>query len=128
LDNSEETVLNLSVAVAGRIVSTVLASDPQSWMELVKNAIHEVRDQETIKIMVSPSRYAETVDNRDALQSVSREARIQIFPDDSLEENGCFIETPYGRIDASVNQQLTVIKQALKEILEAGSDGNRGTS
>ncbi|MGV3489420.1 MAG: flagellar assembly protein FliH [Tuberibacillus sp.] len=127
LEKSEEVVLKLATAIAGRIVSIVLEQNPHAWVELVKSAIQEVRDQETIKIIVAPTRYSQMTDNRDVLQSVSHDARIQIFPDDALKENDCFIETPYGRIDASVDQQLSVIKQTLKEFLEAGSDGNRST-
>ena len=124
LQKQEEDILNLAVAVAGRIVSDVLDKDPESWVHLIRNAIKEVRDQDAIKIIVSPSRYSEVVENRDVLQSVSRDARIQIFPDESLEENGCFIETAYGRIDASVDRQLSIIKQTLAQYLEAPFDGN----
>jgi flagellar assembly protein FliH len=127
LEKAEADILNLSIAIAGKIVSEVLDNDPGTWMTLVKNAIKEVRDQETIKIMVAPSRYTEVVEGKEDIQTVSRDARLQIFPDESLGENDCFIETPYGRIDASVDQQFLVIKKALKELLEAGGDEGKGT-
>jgi flagellar assembly protein FliH len=124
LDESERVLLDLAIAISGRIVTQVLASDPEAWIDLVKRAIRDVKDQTVIQVHVSPVRYEATLAFSETLQAASHDARIQIFPDESLRENDCYIETPYGRVDASVDRQLSIIKQKLKEFLEADLNGN----
>lgn len=128
IEQSEGVILNLSIAIAGRIISEVLEKEPSSWTHLIQQAIKEVRDQEMIKIMVAPDRFTQVLKDKEALQAVAHNAVLQIFPDESLGENACYIETPYGRIDASVDQQLRVIKQKLKALLEAEVDGSKGAN
>ena len=122
LARAEADILHLSVAIAGKIVDQALAEKPERWTELVANAVREARDQDPIQIIVPTRWYERTVQARNELQKIVRDARLAIYVDESLAANDCYIETPYGRIVASVDSQLKIIKQKLLESLEESGD------
>lgn len=78
-----------------------------------------MREQSEVKVYVHPFYYEMLVQQKDELRAVfNQPTDIFIYPDEQLTENGCVIETPFGRIDASVDTQLQQIKQQLLERLE----------
>jgi type III secretion protein L len=44
--------------------------------------------------------------------------RVRIIPDDGVRPNGCLVETELGVIDARVEQQLAVLRGALRNTLD----------
>lgn len=48
--------------------------------------------------------------------SLGLEAKIYIIPDESIMEGGCILTTTNGVIDATIESQLAVISEVLKEI------------
>ncbi|RYM07184.1 flagellar assembly protein FliH [Sporolactobacillus sp. THM7-7] len=117
LKQAEPDILNLSIHIAEKIIGRSLTNDEDMWLSLVKKAVKEAKDQETIKITVSPYRF-ETLNRRRALlESAAQDAKIIIYADGDLSENDCMIETAFGRIEASVDAQLSVIKEKLIALL-----------
>lgn len=118
LESAEKDILELALAVAEKIIGQALEEKPDRWISLVQTAIKEVQGQSPIKIIVPPDWYEQTVQAKDLLQTVTQAARLAIFPDEKLAKDACLIETPIGRIEASIDSQLKVIKQKLSELLE----------
>ena len=50
------------------------------------------------------------------LNNAGLEAKVMVVPDDSIMEGGCLVETTNGVIDATIETQLSVISEALKEV------------
>ena len=48
--------------------------------------------------------------------TVGLDAKVLIVPDESIMEGGCMVTTTNGVIDATIETQLAVISEALKEI------------
>ncbi|WP_238537563.1 flagellar assembly protein FliH [Sporolactobacillus vineae] len=115
---AEPDILKLSMAVAEKILSVSIASDEDKWFSLVAKAVREVKDQKTVKIIVPPDHFATLDIHKEELDALVRNAGICIYADGDLQDHACIIETEFGRIDAGIDSQLTVIKQKLREIME----------
>lgn len=118
LRQAEPDILKLSMAVAEKIIGTSVALDEDKWFSLVTKAVREVRDQKTIKIMVSPVHFESVNRHRRLLDGLVHDAKVYIYADGDLPENGCTIETAFGKINAGVDSQLTVIREKLTELME----------
>jgi flagellar assembly protein FliH len=116
IEAAKETIFLIGLKVAERIIGEKLAENNEYFLSLVKRAIKEVREQSEVKIYVHPFYYETLVQQKDELKAVfNQEVDLFIYPDEQLEEKGCMIETPFGRIDASVDTQLQQIKEKLLE-------------
>lgn len=119
LDESEPAIVQLAIKVAEKIISNTLDTNQDEWLSIVKDVINEVREQEQVKIYVHPNWYEFTLSHKEELRlQLPNCDHLYIYPDVHLEEHGCLIETPYGKIDASVDSQLTEMKDALLEKLK----------
>ncbi len=120
LEKAEPVILELALAIAKRIVHHEL-QDEDKWMQLVKEAVQEVKEQKEVAIYVAPTQYPLLKNRQQEMESILPYAKeLIILPDAELTDNACFIETPYGRIDASVDSQLEELKRQLHERLKEG--------
>lgn len=120
LQSAESTILELAVEVAGKIINSKISEEQQNFIPLVQNALKEVRKQKEIQLHVNPIHYEMIIgEKEELLQLFPIKPSLFIFPDETMEENGCIIETATGRLDASVDTQLLMIKNKLLEILES---------
>ncbi|MGX1900342.1 flagellar assembly protein FliH [Thermolongibacillus altinsuensis] len=119
LQSADETILLVALKVAERIIGERLNENKEHFLSLVKQVIKEVREHEEVKIYVHPSYYDLLIRQKDELKALfSQEAHLFIYPDQDLPETGCVVESPFGRIDASVDTQLEQLKAQLLERIE----------
>ncbi|MGP4080230.1 flagellar assembly protein FliH [Pseudalkalibacillus sp. R45] len=110
---SEPEILRLSVEIAGKILADKLESD-ENWTRFIQETLKQVKGEEDIKLFVSPKYYELTSTFTKEL-SVQLNSEIVVFPEESIKDHTCLIETKYGRIDASIDSQLEEIKKKLLE-------------
>lgn len=123
LEEAEPIIVDLAVKVAEKIVASTLEVDRGYWLSLVRSVVNEVRELTLVKLYVHPNWFEYTLAHKEELKLLLPNAdSFYIYPDAHLEENGCQIETPFGKIDASVDSQLTEIKFALHDKLKGLSD------
>jgi len=116
IDKSEETVLTLSLKVAEKILCTSLNENEERFLPLVKRAIDEVKNYKEVQIYVNPSRYALLVKKKEELLPHFQDGQLYIYPDETLSETSCIIETDGLRMDVGFDTQLQEIKKKLFEI------------
>lgn len=126
LEESESVIIELAMKVARKIISQTISSDQQAILSIVKDVLHVVREHEMIKLYVHPTWYETVLTYKNELQLLlQNNEELYIYPDDKLDEDGCMIETSFGKVDASVDSQLSEIKYALLEKLkEHGDEGS----
>ncbi|WP_158737691.1 flagellar assembly protein FliH [Alteribacillus sp. YIM 98480] len=121
LEKAEPVILDLALAVANRVIYKSLEDEDGTWLEIVKNAVQEVKDHEDIAIYVPISRYEETKQQRQEIENVLTYSKeLLLLPDGHLSEDQCIIETSYGRVDASLDSQLDELKNKLQDMLKEG--------
>lgn len=114
--NSEPFLIELSCAIAGKIVGRKLEETPDWAVDMVKSALQRSTGKESILLCVAPSQFSYLQSVRDELEAViDAQAELVIMPDHAIEDRGCVIKTAFGTVDARVETQLTEIKEALLE-------------
>lgn len=122
LAQAEPAILELAMKVAEKIIGASLRENEDEWLSLVKSALKDVRDQRTIKITVPPAWFGVLSDHYPELAAFVQDAKLLLYADADMDDNDCTIETPFGKIDASVDSQLAVIKARLSELMEEQAD------
>lgn len=128
IDSAEPVMIDLAVALTKRIIGKHLEDNPDTWSSLLKQVMLEVREHEHVKIYVHPDWYMQTTQQKEELeQLLSHTEKLYIYPDAGLMENGCVVETQYGRIDATLDRQLQELKTLLIEKWKEGPNERSGT-
>ncbi|MEH7382522.1 flagellar assembly protein FliH [Bacillus sp. JJ1533] len=118
LDSSEEVILSLAMTVAEKIIGIQLTKQPEDFIYLVKKALKEVKEHSGITIQVNPGFYPFVIEQKEELSSIlNRETNLFIYPNEDLGETDCVIESSFGKINASVDTQLSEIKEKLLSLL-----------
>lgn len=118
VQKSDETILELAIHVAEKILQQQLASEPKSFLPIVLEAIESIKDQSEVVIYLHPANYDAVIEQKDELvQSLDGDTKLSIFIDHKLAENQCIIEHPFGQIDASIDTQLHQLRKALQDAM-----------
>lgn len=111
---AEPFLIELSVAIAGKIVDRELEQNSEWVIDLIRKSLARRREQGVITLCVAPDQFAFVLAARDELEmAVDSQAELQIVPDPTVTDRGCVIRTSFGSIDARIDTQLEEIKQAL---------------
>jgi len=116
IESSDQTILLIAMKAAEKILNIEIENNPNVIANVVKQVLKEARDYREIQITVHPSDYAYMVSQKDDLLSIfPKETELYIYPDDQVKPTTCIIETEGGRIDASIDSQLAMLKEKLLE-------------
>jgi flagellar assembly protein FliH len=112
---SEEELVELSVAIAKRILHRELTLDPETVRGLVKVAFDRVGAREIKRVRAHPA-------HGSLLQSLVEKAcpdrRVEVVADPAMGSGDIVFETERGDLDASVDSQLEEIRRGLADRLE----------
>ncbi|MBT2598710.1 MULTISPECIES: flagellar assembly protein FliH [Oceanobacillus] len=118
LDKSTETILGLSVLVAERIIENQLTEHPSQFLNIVKAAVHDIKGQPKVSIILHPTNYELVSTHKTELQRIiGKDSKLAIYVNEDLKETDCLIEHPFGQIEANIDSQLTKIREALMDFL-----------
>ncbi|WP_164668995.1 flagellar assembly protein FliH [Virgibacillus doumboii] len=116
IEQSEETILELAVHVAEKIIKKDLSSNPETFITIVNTAVREVKNQPKVSIFVHPDHYNLVMQQKEEISRLAgKETNLSIYVNEDLEEDSCFIEHPFGRIDCSIDTQLEELRKVLLE-------------
>lgn len=111
--DAEMELVNLSLAIARRILHRELHVDPEAMHGLVHAALQKMQAREIYRVRVSAAG-AEGV--RSALERMGAGA-IEIVVDSSLKSGDLVMETAIGELDASIDTQLQEIQRGFADRL-----------
>lgn len=118
IEKAEPVIIDLAMAVCQKIIGNVIDENDEAWNIVVKKVIEEVREHDDVKLYVHPNYYERTLAQKDELLSILNQSQeLYIYPSATQDEHTCIIETPFGRIDATISSQLEEVKQQLHEKL-----------
>ncbi len=111
-------ILEISVDIAQKIIKKEITQNPEIIMDNIMEILKGLSKEETkITIKANPSQTALLKQEvPKMLENVGLEAKIFIVPDEEVYEGGCVVTTTNGVIDATIETQLAVISEALKEV------------
>lgn len=113
-NDAEGEMVNLSLAIARRILHREISVDPEALHGLVHTAVQKLQNREISKISIYPAG-ADAV--RSALERIGAAPAIQVVPDATLKNGSIIFETSFGDLDASVDSQLQEIGRGFADRL-----------
>jgi flagellar assembly protein FliH len=114
--NCEREAVELSLAIARKIVCQEVATDKNIVVNVVKEALGKVVDHKEVKIRLSPADMLFINDIKSKIQGLTETFEKVLFEgDESIMSGGCKIDTTFGDIDARIDRQL----QAVEEVFNA---------
>lgn len=119
LKQHEREILDLIFAVAEKIVHHEVRSDETVIKNAILNALELAVEKNKIIFNVNPEDYDYVEKIRPEIVNQNKELKsIVITSDPAVTRGGCFLETPYGNIDATIESKLEKIVQCLQESVE----------
>ena len=111
-------ILEISVDIAKKIVKKEIEQNPEFVLETIMDVLKTISKEESrISIKLNPSQVSllkETLP--EMTNKIGVDAKIIVIPDDSVDIGGCIVYTTNGVVDATIQTQLEIIKEALKGI------------
>lgn len=112
---SEEELVELSVAIAKRVLHRELTLDPEAVRALVKVAFERVGARELLRVRVHPA-HGELV--KSMVEKACPNRSVDVVADSAMGPGDVVFETERGDLDASVDSQLEEIRRGLADRLE----------
>lgn len=111
LQNAEEQILQLALAIAEKVLHLEVTTNPEVIQSVLKEAIKKIVDRENMKIRVHPQDFHYMMEIKaDFLQNFDGIKNIVFEEDESIRRGGAIIETLFGEVDARLDQQYNEIK------------------
>jgi len=111
---SEQSLSELSVSIATRVLGKELTVAPDTITELVRDAVRAVANADKIRIRVNPLDANILAANKQLVLSSNTTVRgVEIVEDPSI-NGGAKIESDAGAIDATIQTQLELAFESLR--------------
>lgn len=107
----ERQLVNLSLAVARKILQRELTLDPNIVTAVVKSCLAELENVEIYRVRVHPQDAPALV----ACFAQHRRANVEVIPDPLITRGGAVFETAQGQLDARLETQLEEIARGLAD-------------
>lgn len=115
----EKGILDLIFAIAEKIVHRKIESDEGIVKDIVLKAFELASEKSKIMLRVNPEDFDYIERLKPEFFSKFKELKsIMVTSDPSITRGGCFLETPYGDLDATVETQLEKIYQSLEGVFK----------
>lgn len=115
INSTEDDIIELSTAIAKKIINNEISTNKESIISLVKEAIKKLEDKEKITIYTHPSDLDLIKSHREEFKElVDTIDSFHILPDELLEPGECRLESKSEIIDTDINYQLGEIKKKLR--------------
>ncbi len=111
-------ILEISVEIAQKIIKKELQQDPNVILDNILALLKTLSKEETkITLRVNPAQVSLLKSEVPSLlNEAGLDAKVLVVPDETIMEGGCVVTTTNGVIDATIETQLAVISEALREI------------
>ncbi len=111
-------LLEICVDIAQKIVKTEITQNPQVVLDKIVEILKTLSKEEPkVTVRVNPMQVSIAKQAiPQMLEMAGLETKLVVLPDETVTEGGCVVNTNNGVIDATIESQLAIVKEALKEI------------
>lgn len=124
---NETHLIKLIYYIASKIALKEIAENPELVMPLIRQSIESAQSEEKVTVRLSPSDYVFVEENR---ERVGREMeilkKVKLDQGENVRSGGCVVETNYGVVDATIEQRLNRMWEALVEKAPRSKDVAEG--
>lgn len=123
---SEGELLKLSLEIARHILRSEVKTDPAVITRALRAAVEHLADRSRIRILVHPDDMAELHKTLTETAESCRMEQWELVEDRSIERGGCFLESGFGRVNATIDEQLQAVAEELQQEFAARPEGDGG--
>ena len=111
-------IMNISLDIAKKIIKKEAEQDPLIILDNITEVLKKLsKDESKITLKVNPVQVSVVKSEiPELISNAGLDAKILIVPDEGIMEGGCIVTTTNGVIDATIETQISVISEALKEL------------
>ena len=109
-------LVQLSVAIAARILHREITIDPDAVQGLIKAAFDKVQARESVRVFLHPAHEAAV---RRYVELAGTASKVEIVSDTALNRGDIRLETSQGQLDASIDTQLREVERGLADRIGA---------
>lgn len=117
LNSMEKEMLELSVAIAEKIIDREISENPLAFSSVIAKALKKAAGAERVSVYISPNQY----DRYESIDELKHELKkrvniiksFDIVKEELSDSLDCMVVTEFEEIDAGVKTQVKQIKQAL---------------
>ena len=119
---SEEELLKLSLLIAKKIIGEEVRTNNAVIGNIIRSAMDLVVDKRQMKIIINPDDIEEVKRILPDLSKLTKGGRFQVIEDKSKERGGCILETGFGKINATIEDQLETLEEELDKLFNSGRE------
>jgi flagellar assembly protein FliH len=116
----ELDLLKLSILAAKTIIRQEVRTQPGIIGNTIRAALEYLVDKSMICIRISSEDIDEVRRILPDLSSLTRGGKFQLMEDNAIEAGGCIIETGFGRINATIEDQLDMLETIIQQEFDTG--------
>ncbi|MGE6631400.1 flagellar assembly protein FliH [Bacillus sp. NPDC077027] len=120
IESSDEEIVELAFELAKR-VWYAKEDCKEDFFSLVKQVIAEVKEYDDISVYVDPDHYEHVMNHKEELiRILQRDTHLSIYTDEKAPKGTCYVETSFGKVEASVDTQMNQLKEKLLNVINSG--------
>lgn len=111
-------IMQISVDIAQKIIKKETEEDPQVLINTIIDVLKGLSKEENkISLRVNPVQ-VDVIKQQipEILNIAGLDAKVSVLADEEVTEGGCLVTTANGIVDATIETQLSIIYEALKEV------------
>lgn len=113
----EGELVRLSVRIAEKIIGEELRTRPETVVDIVRECLRGIRNQQNLTVRVSPGEREEVQRQVASLHSaIALGGSLQVVADPAVLTGGCIVESERGIVDARLQTQLGLLEDVLTRI------------
>jgi Flagellar biosynthesis/type III secretory pathway protein len=125
LEQAEEEIVQLAVAIAEKLVRQSLAHDDKAVLSILKEMLKKAEGSATARVKVPPDVFERIQEEWRFLAAyVQGDCRLEFLPDESLSRGDVIVETDWGMIDGRVQSRWQRIMHGLDLVGQSDDDGH----
>lgn len=111
-------ILGVSIEIAKKIIKKEVSESPEVLINTVIEVLKGLSKEEAkIMLRVNPAQVDVLKQSVPEILSVTGlDAKVSILADENVSEGGCLVTTTNGVVDATIETQLSVVSEALREV------------
>jgi flagellar assembly protein FliH len=110
---SEGDLLKLSTLIAKKIIREEVKIHEDIIINMIQSTLKFLTDKRKLKIIIHPDDMEEVKRLLPDIAKVTNGGQFQLTEDHTIERGGCILETGYGKINATIEDQLGMIEEEI---------------
>jgi flagellar assembly protein FliH len=115
----QEEMVQLSLAIARKIVKREVSLDPDMVRRSVRSALEFLNDKSFMRVLVHPNDMKNLEQYLPELAEDKKIQRFELAEDNCVGPGGCILESGFGRINATIEGQLDELKTEIEDLFQS---------